>query len=100
MFLPHLPRRTGHNAVLDVAVECISAGIQDVLTYYATRGAGVQFGEFENKKTLKLYAKALSWLRYALQDPVQSAAEETLFASFLICCFEVRAHKPLCKNLN
>lgn len=92
MLLPHLPRRVGHNVVLDVAVECISAGIQDVLTHRATRGAVAQFGEFENQKTLNLYAKALSLLRYALQDPVHSAAEETLFAAFLICCFEVRAH--------
>ena len=100
MLLPHLPRRAGHSVVLDAAVECISAGIQDVLTYHATRGAVTQFGEFENKKTLNLYAKALSLLRYALQDPVQSAAEETLFASFLICCFEVRVHKSRYESLS
>lgn len=87
--LGHLPRRAGHSVILDAAIKCLAQGIKDVFKHRATHKDIVLFGEFDNTDTLKSYAKALSLLRLALHDPVQSKTGESLFAALLICGFEV-----------
>lgn len=81
--------RATASVTLDAAILCIAQGISDVLMHRAAHKDMVQFGEFENANTLKSYETALSLLRLALQDPVQSKKGESLFAALLICSFEV-----------
>lgn len=51
--------------------------------------SGRNLFNFNDSKTLRLYAPAVSALRHALGDRDESVAAETLFAAFLLCCFDV-----------
>ena len=85
----HLPSRGGRSEALDAAVRCVAAGTREVWekhTSQCERG----FLRCRSTSSLKLYTPAVSVLRRALADPTESLAAETLLATLLLCCFDVR----------
>lgn len=89
LLLAHLPSRAGHSAALDAAVRFVAAGTRQAWVQRDAIKCGQNSFNLKNSKTLRLHTPAVSALRHALDDPKESVAAETMFAAFLLCCFDV-----------
>ena len=92
LLLEHLPCRAGYSAALDAAVRFVASGIRDVWIRKDDFKSGPARLSPESPEHLSLYSPAVSALRQALEDPNKSLEAETLFAAFLLCCFDVREY--------
>lgn len=99
VFLEHIPSRSGHNAALDAATSCTATGIRSMFKHNVVRKPDGLFLADMTTEISRSYSMALSALRLALDDPVQSTTPEIMLAAMLLCCFEVRSHWEA-SNLN
>lgn len=104
LFLAHLRCRAGYSVALDAAVRFVASGIRHVWAQREAIKSGKTSFSLKSSENLRLYTPAVSALRHALDSPDESVAAETLFAAFLLCCFDVsifpsRAHL-LCRSLS
>ena len=80
-YLWYIPKRLGHNKVLDSAVD---------LVFNATANLLTPPDEDKMLPLMKKYGQALAYLRSAIEDPVESMSVDTLAAVALLASWEVR----------
>jgi hypothetical protein len=83
-YIAYLPSRMGFSRALDAAADCVFAAAACVATLNVTERA--QLG------LLRKYGRALTLLREAIMDPVESMSAEVLGAVSLLSVYEVLSH--------
>lgn len=96
LYLAVLPSRAGENVAMDSAVQCLATAVRLYYSNVLSIKAGEVIATSEDMNLMLGYhINALNCLRQALNDPVQASSAETLCATELLCCFEVRLNLPL-----
>jgi hypothetical protein len=92
-YISYIPQHMGLSPALDSAVDCVFTAASYISV--APTSEAKQLG------LLRKYGTALTYLREAIQDPVQSMSAEVLAAVSLLSSYEVHKaklpfHKQLC----
>lgn len=83
-YLFHMPARYGHNTCLDDALRCLAAGTRRLLLPAPARS------DFQEKRVLRLYGKALNSLQAAVNEPDSWKNPHILGAIQVLGMYEVR----------
>ena len=79
-FFPYIVPRLGHNAALDAAVKCLLGAHQTFIAGNRT----------SSDQDVKSYNHAMSLIRTDLNQLQRRTPSETIYASMLLCRYEVR----------
>jgi hypothetical protein len=85
-YITEIPRRLGHNAALDIAVECLLQSHTQLLQ-------AIQSSQPSSQPSPE-YMRALQTLQHVIADPVLGTSTETVCATMLMAHYEVRRPDP------